>query len=37
MFTDSQIDNMIAYNSDKKYIAGVENTLLLQRASDWLE
>lgn len=37
LFTDPLIDSLTAYNTDRKYVAGGdESTLLLQRASDWL-
>jgi hypothetical protein len=36
MFTDPLIDNIHAYNSDRKFVTGAESTLLLQMASDWL-
>ena len=37
LFTEPLVDNMIAYNSDRKFIQGGETPQLLQRASEWLE
>lgn len=38
LFTEPIIDSFIAYNTDRKFIAGpAEESLLLQKASDWLE
>jgi hypothetical protein len=37
LFTEPAIDTLISsYNTERKFIAGEENTLLLQKASDWL-
>lgn len=38
MFTEPVIDSFIAYNTDRKFIVGpAEESLLLQKASDWIE
>ena len=37
LFTDPTVDTLMAYNTDRKFITGAEDTILLQKASDWLE
>lgn len=38
LFSEPLIDGLVAYNSDRKFVAGSgENPLVLQRASDWLD